>query len=93
LPATLLVTAITAASVSAFTGVLVSIAMILHEFPERVFTYALRKQGGFQEHTALWAAVFAGVLTTPLGTLISFPIISRIDKVALAALPLYLRVH
>jgi zinc transporter ZupT len=85
LPATLLVTAITAASVGAFTGVLVSIGMVLHEFPEGVFTYVLLRKGGFQEHLALWAAVFAAVLTTPLRTLISFPIISRIDEAALAA--------
>jgi zinc and cadmium transporter len=46
----------------------------------------LLRKGGFQERLALWAAVFAAALTTPLGTLISFPIISRIDEAVLAAL-------
>jgi zinc and cadmium transporter len=73
-------------SVSVFTGVLVSIGMVLHEFPEGVFTYVLLRKGGFQERPALWAAVLAAALTTPLGTLISFPIISRIDEAVLAAL-------
>jgi len=73
-------------SVSAFTGILVSIGMVLHEFPEGVFTYVLLRKGGFQERAALWAAVFAAALTTPLGTLTSFPIISRIDQTILAAL-------
>jgi zinc and cadmium transporter len=73
-------------SVSAFMGILVSIGMVLHEFPEGIFTYVLLRKGGFQERAALWAAVFAAAFTTPLGTLISFPIISRIDQSALAAL-------
>jgi len=73
-------------SVSAFTGILVSIGMVLHEFPEGIFTYVLLRKGGFQERAALWAAVFAAALTTPLGTLISFPVISRIDQPVLAAL-------
>ena len=42
--------------------------------------------GGFQERAALWAAVFAAALSMPLGTLTSFPIISRIDQTVLAAL-------
>lgn len=73
-------------SVSAFTGVLVSIGMVLHEFPEGVFTYVLLRKGGLRERAALWAAVFAAALTTPLGTAVSFPIISRIDQPVLAAL-------
>jgi zinc and cadmium transporter len=73
-------------SVSAFMGVLVSIGMVLHEFPEGLFTYVLLRKGGFQERAALWAAVFAAALTTPLGTLISFPIVSQIDQPVLAAL-------
>jgi len=73
-------------SVSAFMGTLVSIGMVLHEFPEGIFTYVLLRKGGFQERASLWAAVFAAALTTPLGTLISFPVISRIDQPVLAVL-------
>jgi zinc and cadmium transporter len=73
-------------SVSAFTGLLVSIGMVLHEFPEGVFTYVLLRKGGLQQRAALWTAVFAAALTTPLGMLISFPIVSQIDLPILAAL-------
>jgi zinc transporter ZupT len=73
-------------SVSALTGTLVSIGMVLHEFPEGVFTYVLLRKGGFAERAALWAAVLAAALTTPLGMVVSFPIISRIDHSVLAAL-------
>jgi zinc transporter ZupT len=73
-------------SVSALTGTLVSLGMVLHEFPEGVFTYVLLRKGGFAERAALWAAVLAAALTTPLGMVVSFPIISRIDQSVLAAL-------
>jgi zinc transporter ZupT len=73
-------------SVSALTGTLVSIGMVLHEFPEGVFTYVLLRKGGLAERAAFGAAVLAAALTTPLGMLVSFPIISRIDQSVLAAL-------
>jgi zinc transporter ZupT len=73
-------------SVSALTGTLVSVGMVLHEFPEGVFTYVLLRKGGFEERPALWVAVLAAALTTPLGMVVSFPIISRIDQSVLAAL-------
>jgi zinc transporter ZupT len=73
-------------SVSALTGFLVSIGMVLHEFPEGVFTYVLLRKGGFVERTALWGSVLAAALTTPLGMVVSFPIVSRIDQSVRAAL-------
>ena len=73
-------------SVSSFTGVLASIGMVLHEFPEGVFTYVLLRKGGFRQHSALWTSLLAAALTTPLGTVISLPIINRIDEQVLAAL-------
>jgi zinc and cadmium transporter len=73
-------------SISAFTGILVSIGMVLHEFPEGVFTYVLLRKGGIEERAAMWAAVVAAALTTPLGTLVSLPIISRIDPPILGSL-------
>jgi zinc and cadmium transporter len=73
-------------SISAFTGILVSIGMVLHEFPEGVFTYVLLRKGGIQERVSLWAAVFAAAMTTPLGTVVSLPIISHIDPLILGSL-------
>ncbi len=73
-------------TVSAFTGLLASIGMVLHEFPEGILTYVLLRKGGFHERAALWIAIFAAALTTPLGTLTSFPIIRQIGPQELAML-------
>lgn len=73
-------------TVSIFTGVLAATGMVLHEFPEGIITYLLLIRGGFKERTSLFLAFLAAALTTPLGMLISFPFISRIDKPLLGAL-------
>jgi zinc transporter ZupT len=43
-------------------------------------------KGGFRERNALFLAFLAAALTTPLGMLLSYPIISVIDKSLLGAL-------
>ena len=73
-------------SVSVFTGMLTAIGMVLHEFPEGIVTYVLLIRGGFTNKKALVLAFLAAALTTPLGTLVSFPMISQIDKPLLGAL-------
>ena len=73
-------------SVSVFTGVLTAIGMVLHEFPEGIVTYVLLIRGGFSQKRSTILAFLAAALTTPLGTLISFPMISEIEKPALGAL-------
>jgi zinc and cadmium transporter len=73
-------------TVSIFTGVLAATGMVLHEFPEGIITYLLLLRGGFSEKTALLLAVVAASLTTPLGMLVSWPYISRIDQPLLGAL-------
>lgn len=72
-------------TVSIFTGVLTAIGMVLHEFPEGIITYLLLIRGGFKERTSLLLAFLAAALTTPLGMLVSYPFISRIDKPLLGA--------
>ncbi|RZB37538.1 MAG: hypothetical protein SRB2_01082 [Desulfobacteraceae bacterium Eth-SRB2] len=73
-------------TVSIFTGILTATGMVLHEFPEGVITYLLLKRGGFKERTSLLLAFLAAALTTPLGMLVSYPFISKIDKPLLGAL-------
>jgi len=73
-------------TVSIFTGLLAATGMVLHEFPEGIITYLLLIRGGFKERTALLYAFVAAALTTPLGMLVSYPYISRIDKPFLGAL-------
>ena len=73
-------------TVSIFTGLLTATGMVLHEFPEGIITYLLLIRGGFTERTSLLLAFLAAALTTPLGMLVSYPFISRIDKPLLGAL-------
>lgn len=73
-------------TVSLFTGALAATGMVLHEFPEGIITYLLLLRGGFRERTALVLALLAASLTTPLGMLVSWPFISRIDAPLLGSL-------
>lgn len=73
-------------SVNLFTGIAAAIGMVLHEFPEGIITYVLLLRGGFRERTALSLAFVAAALTTPLGMLVSFPIVSQINDGTLGVL-------
>lgn len=73
-------------TVNIFTGFLATTGMILHEFPEGIITYLLLIRGGFSERKAMIFAFLAAALTTPLGMLVSYPVISEIDKPTLGAL-------
>ena len=73
-------------SVSTLTGVLVAIGMVLHEFPEGIVTYTLLVRSGFSDRRSFLLAFLAAGLTTPLGTLVSYPFISRIDPPLLGLL-------
>ena len=70
-------------NVSIFTGVLTAIGMVLHEFPEGIVTFLLLKNAGFSKKKSFLYAFLAAGISTPLGTLISFPFISRIGQSAL----------
>jgi len=73
-------------NVSIFTGVLSAIGMVLHEFPEGVVTFLLLERAGFTRKKSTVYAFLAAAISTPLGTLVSFPFISRIDRSTLAIL-------
>lgn len=72
--------------VGLFTGTLAALGMVLHEFPEGIVTYLLLVHGGLRPRSALWLALLAAAVTTPLGTLVSYPTVSRIGAPALGAL-------
>lgn len=72
-------------NVSIFTGILAAIGMVLHEFPEGIVTYLLLVRGGFQQKKAVWYAFIAAAISTPIGTLVSYPFIAKIDQPALGA--------
>ena len=73
-------------TVGVSTGILATTGMVLHEFPEGIITYLLLLRSGFSERTALVLAFLAAALSTPLGMLVSYPFISRIDRPLLGAL-------
>ncbi len=73
-------------NVSIFTGVLSAIGMVLHEFPEGVVTFLLLERAGFSRKKSTVYAFLAAALSTPLGTLVSYPFISKIDHSALGIL-------
>ena len=73
-------------SADLFTGAAVALGMVLHEFPEGVVTYALLVRSGFTTRRSFQLAFLAAALTTPIGTLVSYPFISRIDSTLLGAL-------
>jgi zinc and cadmium transporter len=73
-------------TVSVFTGALAAVGMVLHEFPEGIITYLLLVRSGFSERKSLGLSFLAAALTTPLGTLVSFPFIRHIDQPFLGAL-------
>jgi zinc transporter ZupT len=73
-------------SVSVFTGALVALGMVLHEFPEGVVTYTLLVRSGFTRQRAFALAFLAAAATTPLGTVASYPFVSQIDQSLLGLL-------
>ena len=73
-------------TVSILTGFLATIGMVLHEFPEGIITYLLLVRGGFTERSAMTLAFLAAAATTPLGMLVSYPLVSAIGADTLGAL-------
>ncbi len=73
-------------NVSIFTGLLAAIGMILHEFPEGIVTFLLLESAGFNGKKSTIYAILAAALSTPLGTLISYPFISNIGQSTLGSL-------
>jgi zinc transporter ZupT len=73
-------------TVSILTGFLATMGMVLHEFPEGIITYLLLVRGGFSERKSMFLAFLAAAATTPLGMLVSYPIIREIESETLGAL-------
>ncbi len=67
-------------NVSILTGVLAAIGMVLHEFPEGIVTFVLLERGGFNQRKSAIYAFLAAAISTPLGTLVSYPFINNIKR-------------
>ncbi len=73
-------------NVSIFTGTLAAIGMVLHEFPEGIVTFLLLEKGGFSKRKAIIWSFLAAAISTPMGTLLSYPFIADLDKNVLGML-------
>lgn len=73
-------------TVSIFTGALAATGMVLHEFPEGIITYLLLLRSGMSERSSTLLALLAASLSTPLGTLLSYPFVSDISRPVLGTL-------
>jgi zinc transporter ZupT len=73
-------------TVSILTGYLATMGMVLHEFPEGIITYLLLVRGGLPEPRAMVLAFVAAAATTPLGMLVSYPLITEIERPTLGTL-------
>jgi zinc and cadmium transporter len=73
-------------NVGIFTGVLAAIGMVLHEFPEGIVTFLLLERSGFSKRKSAIYAFLAAGLSTPLGTLVSYPFIKNISNSTLGIL-------
>jgi zinc and cadmium transporter len=73
-------------TVSVLTGLLAATGMVLHEFPEGIITYLLLIRAGFSAKSSFGLAFLAAAATTPLGMLVSYPYVSRINQPFLGAL-------
>jgi zinc and cadmium transporter len=73
-------------NVSILTGVLAAIGMVLHEFPEGIVTFVLLERGGFSRKKSALYAFLAAAVSTPLGTLVSYPFINTIKRSTLGIL-------
>lgn len=65
-------------SISILTGFMSAIGLVIHEFAEGVITYTFLVKGGLKRKKALFYAFLASALTTPIGALVAYPVISKI---------------
>ena len=73
-------------NVDVYTGALAAIGMVLHEFPGGIVTFLLLERGGFSKRKSALYAFVAAAISTPLGTLVSYPFIDRIARPTLGLL-------
>ena len=66
-------------SVGAMTGLLMALGMVLHEFPEGVVTYTLLLCSGYAPRRAMMLTLLAAAFSTPLGTVLSYPLVERLE--------------
>ena len=67
-------------------GVFTSLSLILHEFPEGVIAFAILRRHGISNRWSFIWAFLAAAATTPLGVLVSGPIMFGLGETVLGSL-------
>lgn len=66
--------------VSTIFGLASGIGLVAHEFAEGVITYSFLIKSGVQKKKAFFYAFLVAGLTTPIGALVAYPLISTLDS-------------
>lgn len=67
-------------------GLLAGIGLVVHEFAEGVITFSVLIKGGVSKKKARYYAFLIAALTTPIGALIAYPLISNLSESILGSL-------
>ncbi len=70
-------------SVSPVIGIVSGIGLVAHEFAEGVITYSVLIKSGVKRNKAFFYAFLVAALTTPVGALMAFPIVSTLSASSL----------
>lgn len=68
------------------TGFLAGIGLVVHEFAEGVITFSVLTESNISRRKAFFFAFLVSGMTTPLGALIAYPFISRLNTSVLGIL-------
>ncbi len=66
------------------TGLLATLGLVIHEFPEGVVTFALLRGAGLSNKNSFFWAFLAAALTTPLGAIATIPMVQTVDASGLS---------
>jgi zinc transporter ZupT len=67
-------------NVSVLTGILAAIGMVFHELPEGIISFVLFERSNLSRRKALIYALLTASLSTPLGALLSYPLVDQVDE-------------
>lgn len=70
-------------SASTFVGLLAGTGLVVHEFAEGVITFSVLLKGGLSSRKAIFYAFLTAALTTPIGALMAYPVVSNLDNAVL----------
>lgn len=67
-------------SVSTVVGIAAGVGLVVHELAEGAITYSLLTKSGMRSKKAFFYAFLVAALTTPIGALIAFPLVSLLHE-------------